>query len=167
MPSDPVDEPLPTIDITELLDSGSSQHAPDADVQTISVDVMSVVGNMATAVSREPHVFYEHDVLAIIHRAKVRSTGLVSTKVWGWRGKRSPLGEREEQKLQGLARQYGTKLVGPIARGSVYELFMRIIQIQVQQYCEPAELLVVLGGQLAIRQVRPVHILCIGSLSPV
>ena len=108
---------MPNIDVAALLDSGSSHYTPDADVQTISVDVMSIIGNVATTVSREPHVFYDHDVLAIIHRAKVRSAGLVSTKVWGWRGKHGRLGEREEQKLQGLARQYGTKLVGPLDYG--------------------------------------------------
>ena len=114
---DCVDEPLPNIDVVALLDSSSSHYVLDADVQTISVDVMSVVGNVATAVSREPHIFYDHDTLAIIHRAKVRSAGLVSTKVWSWQGKHGRLGEREEQKLQGLARQYGTKLVGVLGWG--------------------------------------------------
>ena len=102
---------MPAIDVAALLNSGSSPYSPDAGVQTISVDVMAVVGNTATAVSRDPHIFYDHDVLAVIHRAKVRSTGLVSTKVWGWRGRHSRVGEREEQKLQALSRQYGTKLV--------------------------------------------------------
>ncbi|KAH9830829.1 uncharacterized protein C8Q71DRAFT_716327 [Rhodofomes roseus] len=134
-----VDEPLPNVDVVTLLNSGCSPYAPDADVQTISVDVMTIIGNGATAVRRDTHIFYDHDVLAIIHRAKVRSAGLASTKVWGWKGKHSRLGEREEQKLQGLARQYGTKL------------------IMAQQYCEPAELVAILGGKLAIRQGSRSH----------
>ncbi|TFY58115.1 hypothetical protein EVJ58_g6618 [Rhodofomes roseus] len=134
-----VDEPLPNVDVVTLLNSGCSPYAPDADVQTISVDVMTIIGNGATAVRRDAHIFYDHDVLAIIHRAKVRSAGLASTKVWGWKGKHSRLGEREEQKLQGLARQYGTKL------------------IMAQQYCEPAELVAILGGKLAIRQGSRSH----------
>ncbi|KAH9924883.1 uncharacterized protein B0H18DRAFT_908993 [Fomitopsis serialis] len=134
-----VDEPLPNIDVAALLNSGCSPYSPDADVQTISVDVMIIVGNVATAIPRDTYIFYDHDVLAIIHRAKVRSTGLVSTKVWGWKGKHGRLGEREEQKLQGLARQYGTKMV------------------RIQQYCEPTELVAVLGGKLAIRQGSRSH----------
>ncbi|KAH8108084.1 hypothetical protein BXZ70DRAFT_35497 [Cristinia sonorae] len=64
----------------------------------------------------------------------MKSTGLVSTSVWSWYGKKSNPGEREERKIQEMARRYNTTL------------------IPVRQYAEPTEMVTVLGGQLAIRQ---------------
>jgi hypothetical protein len=81
-------------------------------MSTISVEVMVIIGNTATAITNPCNVFYDSEVLAIIHRSKIQSTGLVSTTVWGWRGKRSSIGKREERKLQDLAKRYGTSLVG-------------------------------------------------------
>ena len=74
--------------------------------------------------------------MAIIHRFKAKSSGLVNMKVWAWRGSKAQSGEREEKKLQELARRYNTPLVS------------------VKQYSEPADLVAALGGQLATRQVR-------------
>ena len=70
-----------------------------------------MVGALATPVNDGAHILYDSDVLAIIHRSKAKSSGLVSTKVWGWFGSRSQTGEKEERKLQELARRYNTSLV--------------------------------------------------------
>jgi hypothetical protein len=112
------------------------EYQPSADVTTISVDVMSVTGATATSVKGDTDVFYDSEILAIVHRAKARLSGLVETALWGWQGRRSQTGEREQRKLKDMARHYGTKLC------------------PVQQGCEPAELVHALGGRLAIRQVR-------------
>lgn len=87
------------------------KHTPDKDAQTVSVDVMSIVGSGSTAVTKDTSVFYENEVLAIIHRFKLKSTGLMETKVWGWFGKNCIAGERELKALADLAKRYGTKLV--------------------------------------------------------
>ncbi|PCH43910.1 hypothetical protein WOLCODRAFT_138664 [Wolfiporia cocos MD-104 SS10] len=136
---DEVGQPLPEVDIPALLQAERPTSGPDADVQTISVEVMSVVGNSATAINQNTHIFYDSETLAVIHRAKSRSTGLASTKVWAWRGKNGKIGEREEKKLHELARRYGTTLV------------------MVHQYCEPDDFVIVLGGQLVTRQGTRTH----------
>ncbi|KAI0958231.1 hypothetical protein AcV7_004104 [Taiwanofungus camphoratus] len=133
------DEPFPHVDFDALLKAEPAAFVPDADAQTVSVDVMSIIGNTATSIMGSTHVFYDTEILAVIHRAKARSTGLVSTKVWTWRGKHCTAGEREERKLQELARRYGTFLV------TVY------------QYCESAEFVSVLGGKLVTRQGTRAH----------
>lgn len=97
---------------------------------------MSVTGATAIAVKGETSVFYDSESLAIVHRYKTKTTGLVETSLWSWQGRRSQIGEREERKLGDMARHYGTKLC-----------FVR-------QCCEPPELVHALGGRLAIRQVR-------------
>ncbi|KAF9819179.1 hypothetical protein IEO21_02350 [Rhodonia placenta] len=136
---DLTDEPLPDVDVAALLKADRPVNALDADAQTISVDVMSVVGTTATEITSGSHIFYDMDVLAVIHRAKSRTTGLASTRVWAWCGKRSTVGEREERKLQEMARRYGTLLV------------------MVHQYCEPEDLIALLGGQLITRQGARAH----------
>lgn len=115
-----------------------SAYQPSADVTTISIDIMSVTGATATGVKGDTDVFYDSEILAIVHRAKAKS-GLVETTLWGWQGRRSQIGEREQRKLKDMARHYGTKLC-PVHQG-----------------CEPAELVHALGGRLAIRQVRNAH----------
>ena len=113
---------------------------------------MSIIGTTATALKDDTHIFYESEVLAIVHRYKTKSSGLVGTTVWGWRGKRSQLGEREDRKLKDLARHYGTSVVWPsLSFRSVYVRSLAS-QVSVPQHCEPLELVHVLGGQLAIRQ---------------
>ena len=97
---------------------------------------MSVTGTAAIGVKGETGVFYDSEVLAIVHRFKTKNTGLVETSIWSWQGRRSQNGEREERKLKDMARHYGTKLC------------------PVRQCCEPPELVNALGGRLAIRQVR-------------
>jgi len=112
-----------------------SAYQPSADVTTISIDIMSVTGATATGVKGNTVVFYDSEILAIVHRAKAKSSGLVETTLWGWQGRRSQIGEREQRKMKDMARHYGTKLC-PVHQG-----------------CEPAELVHALGGRLAIRQV--------------
>ena len=117
MPPDHVDEPLPKVDIVPLLNFKPSVYKPDADATTISVDVLNVAGSNATPISNDSHVFYETETLAIIYRFKAKSSGLVNTKVWVWRGSKAQAGEREEKKIQELARRYNTSLVLPSIQG--------------------------------------------------
>lgn len=113
-----------------------SGYQPSSDVTTVSIDVMSVTGATATSVKGDTSVFYDSEILAVVHRAKATSSGLVETTLWAWRGRRSQVGEREQRKLKDMARHYGT------------ELYL------VHQGCEPTELVHALGGRLATRQVR-------------
>ncbi|KAF8556105.1 hypothetical protein OG21DRAFT_1409687 [Imleria badia] len=108
-------------------------------MRTVSVEVMSVVHTNLAPVQRDTNVFYDGEVLVIVHRAKSRESGLVATKVWCWKGRKCHFGEREERKVGELARRYGTSadVVG--------------------QQREPVELVHVLGGQLAIRQGTRAH----------
>jgi hypothetical protein len=89
---------------------------------------MSVTGATAIGVKGDKGVFYDSEVLAIVHRFKTKSTGLVETSLWSWQGRRSQIGDREERKLRDMARHYGTKLC------------------PVRQSCEPPELVHALGG---------------------
>lgn len=84
---------------------------PDLNLQTISVEIFSLSNYTATAVTRAPNVFYESEVVAVIHRAKETSRQLVSNKVWIWRGKHANMGEREERKASELAERFGTTRV--------------------------------------------------------
>ena len=111
------------------------EYLPFSDTASISVDVMSVTGATAIVLKGETGVFYDSEILAIVHRFKTKTTGLVETSLWSWQGRRSQISEREERKLGDMARHYGTKLC-----------FVR-------QCCEPPELVLALGGRLAIRQV--------------
>ena len=114
--------------------SGASPVPHDA--RTISVEVISVIGSNGTTLTKDQNIFYESEVLAIIHRFKLVSSGLVDTCVWGWLGKQSQFGEAEERKLHDLARRYGT------------------VPAIVRQCAEPVHLVKLLGGRLGIRQVR-------------
>ena len=108
---------------------------------------MSVTGAAASSLKNDTDVFYDSEILAIVRRVKSKSSGLVETILWGWQGRRSQIGEREQRKLKDMARHYGTKL------------------LPVQHGCEPPELVHALGGRLATRQVRLkngyVHALCV------
>lgn len=79
---------------------------------TVSVDVLSVVGSTPGTISSDTSAFYDTEILAVIQRAKVKSSGLVDTKVWGWVGKDAKVGLKEEKALEDLAKRYRTKLVG-------------------------------------------------------
>ncbi|KAI0645465.1 hypothetical protein C8Q79DRAFT_1001065 [Trametes meyenii] len=133
------DGPLPHVNVEALYSAPRPVHTTDPDLTTISVDVLSIAGNAANAISRDVNVFYDTEFLAVVHRAKARSSGLVQTKVWGWHGRNAQVGERETQKLQELARRYGTT------------------PVMVSQAREPVDFVSVLGGQLATRQGTRAH----------
>lgn len=105
---------VPKIDVRPLLKSIPKPAPPDPGVTTVSVDVLSIVGSASSTVNSDTNVFYDTEILAIIQRAKVKSSGLVDTKVWGWIGKDAKAGPKEEKALADLAKRYGTKLVGVI-----------------------------------------------------
>ena len=108
---DHIDKPLPEVDIGALAEAKAKSHMPDVNTLTVSVEVLVITGSTATALTRDVNVFYESEVLAIIHRSKSKSSGLVATAVFAWWGMRSQVGEREQRKLQDLAKRYGTSLV--------------------------------------------------------
>jgi hypothetical protein len=83
----------------------------DPKSETISVDVMLLTGTTTTTISQSEAVFYDTELLVIIHRSKSWTTGLVSTAIWAWQGKQCTLGEKENRKLQELAKRYGTSAV--------------------------------------------------------
>lgn len=91
-----------------ILKSYQPSVIPSPKYQSISVDVMTITGYAAISLSQDQSIFYDTEILAIIHRSKLLESGLVSTMVWVWQGKHSTLGEKEERKLQELARRYGT-----------------------------------------------------------
>jgi hypothetical protein len=109
---DLVDEPLPQVNIGALMNADAHTFMPNPYELTISIDVMHIAKTTANSIPKDTNVFYDTEVLAIIHRCKSKSSGLVSTKVWSWQGKRSQCGEKEDGKLQELAKRYGTTLVG-------------------------------------------------------
>lgn len=105
---------VPKIDARPLLKSISKPPAADPGVTTVSVDVISITGSTSSILNSNTSVFYDTEILAIIQRVRVKSSGLVDTKVWGWMGKDAKMGPREEKALADLAKRYGTKLVSVI-----------------------------------------------------
>lgn len=103
------DEPLPRLDVS-LLAEGPSAYAPDPTIRTISVDVMTVSGSTVTPL-QDINVFYDDEVVVIIHRKKSTSSGLVATSIWAWIGKGSRHGDEEKSKLTEMASRYGTTFV--------------------------------------------------------
>ena len=104
------DAVFPSSDI-ELLIKPPLLFSADVKSETISVDTILVTGTTATVVSQHQAIFYDTELLAIVYRSKSRTTGLASTTVWAWRGKRCILGEKENKKLQELGQRYGTAVV--------------------------------------------------------
>lgn len=80
-------------------------------------------------------VFYDEETYVIVHRAKSRSSGLVDTKVWVWRGQKVVKDELGEVKVKEFGKRYNTSLV------------------EREQDDEPQELVHILGGSLVVRQV--------------
>ena len=101
---------LPDINIEPLI-KPPSIFSLDLTYETISTDMMLITGNAATAIPQNQVIFYDTELVAVVHRSKARTTGLVSTTVWAWRGKRCTLGEKENGRLQELAKRYGTSAV--------------------------------------------------------
>jgi hypothetical protein len=111
----------PEVDISKLLDSRPKPSEQPADILTISVEILAIIGTTATPLSRNLDIFYDTEILAIVHRTKSKSTGLVSTTVWCWLGRRSLLGDREERKIHDISKRYGTSAVSEI-NSSVLQL---------------------------------------------
>jgi hypothetical protein len=104
--------PLPQYNIEYLVSARPAVLGLDPTTSTISVDVLSVSGNSAVIISKDANVFYETETLAIVRRYKSKTSGLVGTTLWAWRGRQADLGVREQQKLTELAKRYGTSVVG-------------------------------------------------------
>jgi len=129
-----MDEDLPPLDYVGLWEARLPAYVSNDDLRTISVEVLSISGNSATTLTTDAHIFYEAETVAVIHRAKSKSSGLVVTKVWNWRGRKRDKDDGSERKLQELAKRFNTD-----------------IEI-CEQNREPQELLHILGGTLAVRQ---------------
>ncbi|KAF9469993.1 hypothetical protein BDZ94DRAFT_1303627 [Collybia nuda] len=119
--------------------------------QNISVDVMIITGNIATSLSREESIFYDTELLVIIDRSKSLESGLVSTVMWAWYGKRCTLGEREKRKLQELARRYGITAVRIISVSPIVRISYYAMKRVVPQDSEQPDLVHALGGRLGTR----------------
>lgn len=135
---DIIDEPIPPVNASAIWSKKPPIYAPEADMHTVSVEVLCVDGGSATEIARGSgglYTFYDSEALAIVHRAKSRASGLVMTRVWAWQGRTRTTGELEANKFTELAKRYGTPLVECV------------------QCCEPQELVHVLGGLLVVRQV--------------
>ena len=105
---------VPKIDARLLLELIPKPTPADLGATTVSVDVLSIVGSVSSAINSDTNVFYDTEILAIIQRVKVKSSGLVDTKVWGWIGKDAKVNPKEEKALTDLAKRYGTKLVSVV-----------------------------------------------------
>jgi len=107
------DGPLPSIDISQLLEPQQTfpTSSSDSKTKTISVDVFSVDGSSCNAVTHDTDVFYDSELLTIVHRYTSISSGLALTRLWIWYGKKCISGEREECKVQELAKRYDTEPV--------------------------------------------------------
>lgn len=103
--------PLPHIDFLKFLKPTIRTSATAPDTQTVSVEILALTGTTATPLTRSLDIFYETEILVVIHRTKSKSSGLASTSVWCWLGRKNMLGDREERKLQELAKRYGTTAV--------------------------------------------------------
>ncbi|KAL4074202.1 hypothetical protein J3A83DRAFT_2696450 [Scleroderma citrinum] len=135
-----IDVPLPVVDVEALLTAPRpSAFVPNPNLTTISVEVIDILHGSAISIRHDNHILYDTELLVIIHRAKSRESGLATTKVWCWRGKKSWCTEREEKKSAELARRYGT------------------LAEVIHQQCEPPVLVHVLGGKIAIRQGSRSH----------
>lgn len=108
------DGPLPRVNLSVMLRPATPISPIPADAKPISVEVISIVGSNGTTVTQDETVFYDRETLAVIHRCKSASSGLVDTFVWGWLGKHSQFGEVEEKKLHELGRRYGTTPVSGV-----------------------------------------------------
>lgn len=105
------DTDLPTVEVAKILKSATGPPGPALDTQTISVDLVVLVGTTASPVVGPSNIFYEPEILVVVHRTKSKSSSLASTSVWCWLGRRSILGDREEKRLHELAKRYGTSAV--------------------------------------------------------
>ena len=103
------DGPIVSFNLTALL--ASRPAAPKASQGTISVECLAISGSTHTLIDSEPHIFYDGDIVTVVHRSKGKASDLATTTVWEWEGLHSQCSEKEETKLNELASQFGTKLI--------------------------------------------------------
>ncbi|KAG8963704.1 hypothetical protein FRC03_002676 [Tulasnella sp. 419] len=120
------DGEVPSVIDVEAILASRNPYVPPPDHQTISVEVLSIVGNTSIPITSNPHIFHDVEVRAIIHRIKSKSSGLVTTRVFGWRGRMAQVGATEARKLGELATRFGSNLI-PCIQGSESEEFVRIL----------------------------------------
>lgn len=132
------DTPLPAFSLSRLLASvpATPKLAPGA---AISTETFLIAGSSSTAIKDDMHIFYDGEIIAVVHRGKNKTSGLVATTVWGWIGSSAMLTEKETTKLQDMAGRFNTSLV------------------KVPQGKEPYDLVQLLGGTIAIRQGSRSH----------
>ena len=70
------DGPLPSIDISQLLQPQQTSPVSSSGSKTICVDVFSVDGSSCNAVTHDTDVFYDSELLAVAHRYISTSSGL-------------------------------------------------------------------------------------------
>ncbi|KAI6121449.1 hypothetical protein F5141DRAFT_998403, partial [Pisolithus sp. B1] len=135
-----MDQLLPEIDVQALLEANSPlPFVPSPDLTTVSIEVMSILHEKVTLIPCDTSILYDTELLVIVHRVRTHKSGLVTTKVWCWQGRKSRCGGREEGKVGKLAARYGTS------------------PEYVRQQSEPPEFIHALGGKLATRQGSRAH----------
>jgi hypothetical protein len=105
---------LPGVDIAGIAQYDSNPFGSDTAV-TVSVEIMVITSSTATNLMRDTAIFYDSEVLAIIHHSKPKSPGPATTSVFGWWGRRRQVNEKEQRKLQDFAKRYGTVLVSIVS----------------------------------------------------
>ncbi len=95
-------------------------------IQTISVEVLNIIGASASAISKDANIFYDAEVSAIVHRYKSKLDGLVSTHLSIWRGRHSQTNDKEERKIQELSRRYGASAVGYVENSTLLSLMFPV-----------------------------------------
>ncbi|PVG02391.1 hypothetical protein CPB86DRAFT_725416 [Serendipita vermifera] len=132
------DQPVPSFSLSRLLASvpATPKFAPGS---VISVETFSVSGSSAIAIKDNMHIFYDAEAIAIVYRGKNKTTGLVSTTVWGWIGSNCEHTEKEETKLGEIATRFNTTLV------------------KIKQGKEPFECVQLLGGTIVVRHGSRAH----------
>ena len=104
------DPPIPAFNLSRLLASvpATPKLAPGA---AISTETFLINGSSSTAINENMNVFYDGEIMAIVHRGKSKTTGLVATTVWGWIGSNATLSGKETTKLQDMSSRFNTSLV--------------------------------------------------------
>ncbi|KAG8833648.1 hypothetical protein FRC17_010313 [Serendipita sp. 399] len=132
------DQPVPSFNLSRLLSSVPAVPKIAAG-NIISVEAYTISGSSSTAIKENMSIFYESDIIAVVYRGKIKTSGLVATTVWAWIGKDVVLTEKEDAKLTEIVTRFNTSLV------------------KVYQGKEPYDLVQVLGGTVAIRHGSRLH----------
>lgn len=100
----------------------------------ISTEIISLTASSTKPLSKDADVFYDMEVIAIVHRHK--DSGLANTTCFAWHGRNAVSTETVAQRLEALASRY------------------RVQPTDIAQGSEPAALVALLGGKLVTRSVR-------------